>query len=65
VPEPTERSHPIEKGRGVAIQINDVDLDDRGLCDGSDGGRTVCTSAQRNYEKNGHVKPVVMKGEPL
>ena len=31
VPKPNEKSHPVEKRRGVAIQMNDVDLDDRGL----------------------------------
>jgi hypothetical protein len=30
VPKPTAKSHPIERGQAVAVQINDVDLDDRG-----------------------------------
>jgi hypothetical protein len=36
VPKPNERSHPVEKGQGVAIQINDVDLDDRGFAYATD-----------------------------
>jgi hypothetical protein len=36
VPKPTEKSHPIEKGQVVAIQINDIDLDERGLAYASD-----------------------------
>ena len=36
VPKITEKSHPIEKGQVAAIQINDVDLDDRGLAYASD-----------------------------
>jgi hypothetical protein len=36
VPRITEKSHPIEKGQVAAIQINDVDLDDRGLAYASD-----------------------------
>lgn len=31
VPKPNETSHPVEKRQGVAIQMNDVALDDRGL----------------------------------
>jgi hypothetical protein len=36
VPEPNATSHPIEEGQATAIQINDVDLDDRGLAYASD-----------------------------
>jgi hypothetical protein len=36
VPKPTALSHPVEKGQNVAIQMNDVDLDDRGLAYASD-----------------------------
>jgi len=36
VPKPNERSHPVEKGQGIAIQMNDVDLDDRGLAYATD-----------------------------
>jgi len=36
VPKPTGRSHPVEKGQAVAIQINDIDLDDQGLAYASD-----------------------------
>jgi len=36
VPTPNERSHPVEKGQGIAIQMNDVDLDDRGLAYATD-----------------------------
>jgi hypothetical protein len=36
VPKPTAKSHPVEKGQAVAIQMNDVDLDDRGLAYASD-----------------------------
>ena len=36
VPKPTAKSHPVEKGQAVRIQINDVDLDDRGLAYASD-----------------------------
>jgi hypothetical protein len=36
VPKPNETSHPVEKGQRVAIQMNDVDLDDRGLAYATD-----------------------------
>jgi len=36
VPKPNEKSQPVEKGQGVAIQMNDVDLDDRGLAYATD-----------------------------
>ena len=36
VPKPNERSHPVEKGQATAIQMNDVDLDDRGLAYATD-----------------------------
>jgi hypothetical protein len=36
VPKPTFRSHPVEKGQAIAIQMNDVDLDDRGFAYASD-----------------------------
>ena len=36
VPKPTERSHPEVAGQPVTIQINDIDLDHRGLAFASD-----------------------------
>jgi hypothetical protein len=36
IPKPTARSHPVEKGQGTVIQMNDVDLDDRGYAYASD-----------------------------
>jgi hypothetical protein len=36
VPKPNQTSRPAEKGREVAIQVNDVDLDDRGLACATD-----------------------------
>jgi len=36
IPKTNERSHPIDKGQPVAIQINDVDIDHRGLAYASD-----------------------------
>jgi hypothetical protein len=36
VPKTNERSHPIDKDQPVAIQINDVDIDHRGLAYASD-----------------------------
>ena len=36
VPKPNETSRPVEMGQGVAIQMNDVDLDDRRLAYAAD-----------------------------
>jgi len=36
IPKTNERSHPIDKDQPVAIQINDVDIDHRGLAYASD-----------------------------
>jgi hypothetical protein len=36
VPMPNAKSHPVEQEQGVAIQMNDVDLDDRGLAYATD-----------------------------
>ena len=36
IPKTNERSHPIDKTQPVAIQINDVDIDHRGLAYASD-----------------------------
>jgi hypothetical protein len=36
VPRPNAKSHPVEKGQATAIQMNDVDLDDRGLAYATD-----------------------------
>lgn len=64
VPKPNETSHPVEKGQGVAIQMNDVDLDDRGLAYATDRtGRTVYTSAHGNHGPIGHVRPVNERGK--
>jgi hypothetical protein len=36
IPKTNARSHPVDKGQPVAIQINDVDIDARGLAYASD-----------------------------
>ena len=36
IPKTTDKSHPISKGQKTAIQMNDVDLDDRGLAYATD-----------------------------
>jgi predicted RNA-binding protein with TRAM domain len=36
IPKATPRSYPIEEGQPVVIQINDVDIDHRGLAYASD-----------------------------
>ena len=36
IPEPTQNSHPIVEGQPIVIQIDDVDLDHRGLAYASD-----------------------------
>jgi hypothetical protein len=36
IPKTNERSHPMDKEQPVAIQINDVDIDHRGLAYASD-----------------------------
>ena len=36
IPKTNQRSFPIEEGQPVAIQINDVDIDHRGLAYASD-----------------------------
>jgi hypothetical protein len=40
IPKTNERSHPMDKEQPVAIQINDVDIDHRGLAYASDRAGT-------------------------
>ena len=59
VPKPNDRSHPVEKGQGIAIQMNDVDLDDRGLAYATDRTGAGLFILQRTaaHESFGHVTP--------
>ncbi len=60
VPKPADRWHPVEKGQGIAIQMNDLDLDDRSLAYATDrtGGRSFHSSTHAAREPFGHLTPV-------
>ena len=67
VPKITEKSHPIEKGQVAAIQINDVDLDDRGLAYASDrtGAGLFILQYTGTIGRQGTVAPVDERGSVM
>jgi hypothetical protein len=57
IPKPNQNSYPIEKGQPVVIQINDVDIDHRGLAYASDRVGTGLFVLEYTGSKKRSAKP--------
>jgi hypothetical protein len=63
VPKPNEKVAPGGKGAGVAIQMNDVDLDDRGLAYATDRTGRDCLYFSAQEQRPDRAPKPVTKGE--